>query len=466
MSLTSILRSAASGMGAAQAGVQTASQNVSHANTAGYARSTLVLSARGDLRLSPHLAGQGVDASSVRSHYDRFREGAVIAGFGLASYASARETGLRAVEAALPSGDGGLSGAIDALWASFATLSAEPESMAARQDVLARGEDVAARIRDAAASLASSRAAEDRQFGERIAEANALGSTVAALTASIAQLEAAGGTATELRANRTAALESLAALGPVTVDEGGGEMTVIFAGRTLVEGGEARALSAVRDPATGLLTAHIASGSGTVDITASLAAAGRGSLAASLSVRDGTVASLQASLDELAYGLSNAVNAAHVAGFGLDGVSGRSFFAAPTAQQGAAAALALDATIVSNPAAVAAAGSSSGLPGGNDVAAALAALASNASFGPSSRTASAFAADLTVGLGHDVAAASSLAERHQTALSAAEALRDAGSAVSVDEEALDLVRFREAYQAAARVLATANDLFDELMRIV
>ena len=38
--------------------------------------------------------------------------------------------------------------------------------------------------------------------------------------------------------------------------------------------------------------------------------------------------------------------------------------------------------------------------------------------------------------------------------------------VSLEEEAVDLMRFQDAYQAAARVMATANELFDDLLSIL
>ncbi len=51
-------------------------------------------------------------------------------------------------------------------------------------------------------------------------------------------------------------------------------------------------------------------------------------------------------------------------------------------------------------------------------------------------------------------------------LSQAEAARSAVSGVNLDEEAADLVRFQQAYAAAAQVISTANSLFDTLLGAV
>lgn len=62
--------------------------------------------------------------------------------------------------------------------------------------------------------------------------------------------------------------------------------------------------------------------------------------------------------------------------------------------------------------------------------------------------------------------ASANAEVQDQLLSQAEAARSAVSGVNLDEEAADLVRFQQAYSAAAQVIATANTLFDTLLGAV
>ncbi|ATE59414.1 flagellar hook-associated protein FlgK [Thauera sinica] len=57
-------------------------------------------------------------------------------------------------------------------------------------------------------------------------------------------------------------------------------------------------------------------------------------------------------------------------------------------------------------------------------------------------------------------------EKAQDALLAqAEAARDSVSGVNLDEEAANLLRFQQAYQASARVMAVAQTLFDEMLAI-
>ena len=43
--------------------------------------------------------------------------------------------------------------------------------------------------------------------------------------------------------------------------------------------------------------------------------------------------------------------------------------------------------------------------------------------------------------------------------------KDQKAGVNLDEEAANLIRYQQAYQASARVMQTANQLFDVLLRI-
>ena len=43
--------------------------------------------------------------------------------------------------------------------------------------------------------------------------------------------------------------------------------------------------------------------------------------------------------------------------------------------------------------------------------------------------------------------------------------REGVSGVSLDEEAANLIRFQQAYQAAAKSMQTANQLFEALLRV-
>lgn len=47
----------------------------------------------------------------------------------------------------------------------------------------------------------------------------------------------------------------------------------------------------------------------------------------------------------------------------------------------------------------------------------------------------------------------------------AQEFRDAQAGVNLDEEAADLLRYQQAYQAAARIINTADTLFQSILSI-
>jgi flagellar hook-associated protein 1 FlgK len=62
--------------------------------------------------------------------------------------------------------------------------------------------------------------------------------------------------------------------------------------------------------------------------------------------------------------------------------------------------------------------------------------------------------------------AGSNAGMQESLLAQAEAAKSEVSGVNLDEEAADLLRFQQAYQAAAQVINVANSLFDSLLNAV
>lgn len=464
MSLFSILQHSSRALRTAGAGVSVASNNVANANTQGYARQSLAVGAMGTLRAEGLLLGQGVTADSILSHYDRFAQGSVFGRMASDGYHSSRAQSFRVIETTFTETDSGsLAEAINGLFDSFSELESDPNSSGLRLGVLGAGTTLVEFFNQTARNLTDQQDALDEQVGARVSSLNTLSNQVGGLNARIVQMEAGGGQANDMRAQRTAILEQMSQLAPLkAIEESDGSMRVLVGGHTVVEGGTVRALSTSTDPTTGYRQVHIAHGTSSFDITSSITS---GSLGGLLAQRDTVVGTMLDDLDELAFTLSNSVNAQHAAGFDLDGNTGQDFFTAPATQAGAALAMSLDTAMGSNPNGVAAALDPLALPGDNSNATALAALADSASMATGQNFQTFYGAILG-SLGQDANLSYGNEARASLDVQGALDLRDSVSGVSLEEEALDLLRFQDAYQAAARVLTTTNEMLDELMRIV
>jgi len=466
MSLFSILNHSARALATAGHGLAVTSNNVSNANTLGYAKQTLGVATQGTLRARGLLLGQGVKSTEVLSTYDRFSQGAVFGSAGRSAYAESRSQNLGAIETAFvdAAGPNGLVGALEGFFQSFDELELDPSNSSLRNSVLSSGSVVASLFSQASADLNRRQSDANLQVADGVERINQLGTQVAELNAQIVELEAGGQGAHDLRAHRTMLLEEMASHGPLTVSEkSDGSMQAIFAGHAIVTGGTSRPLSVVEDPVTGLNQVHLKMGGSTINITSSV---NRGTVGAALATRDTTLPTLIGQLDQLAFDFSTQVNTVHAAGYGLDGVTGRDFFAPPGALAGAAAGMAIDAAVLGNPSAIAASLTLTGLPGDNGNATALKELGQSLTMTGGTQTFTGFLTSALASLGHEAAMARDEEARGRLELGASLDLRDSISGVSLEEEAMDLLRFQDAYQAAAKVMQTTNEMLDELMNLV
>jgi flagellar hook-associated protein 1 FlgK len=159
------------------------------------------------------------------------------------------------------------------------------------------------------------------------------------------------------------------------------------------------------------------------------------------------------------------VNQVHRAGFGTDGVGGRDLFSPIAAVAGAAGTVALDAAVAGQPDAVAAAQDPAALPGDNRNALALADLATTAFLSGGSQTPTAFWRSAVSALGSGLADAERDFELHAARLAQLTGMREAVSGVSIDEEMIELAKAQRAFEAAAKVIQTGDELLDVVLSL-
>ncbi|MFO0611673.1 MAG: flagellar hook-associated protein FlgK [Polyangiaceae bacterium] len=454
-SIGSLLSIARDAMTAASLSVEVTGQNIANASTPGYARRVPVLES------NALVAGRGggVLFRGADRATDRFADARLTTESGLHGAATAREAGLAGLEGVVAPPTGGVSDAMADLFAAATALASGPEDPTARAALLGAAEQTAAAFRAASSGLAARRA--DLFGGAQgiCAEVNERTAQIAKLNDSIATSEASGVPAPELRDRRDVLIREVGErVGAEVVEEPNGSITLLSAGTALVQGGAARALSASLSTTGSVRIAVSKAGGAQTDVTAGVTS---GTLGGTLAARDADIPKLTAALDALATDVAGAVNAVHQAGVGLDGVGGRPLFAL-TPGPGGAATLAVDASVAGRPDRLAAASSLASLPGGNDAAVALSALAHTMLGGgglPAER-AGALGASLGAMQGR---ASDSVALRSET-MALAKTQHEQASGVSVEEEMVNLTRYQRAFEASMRVLKVADELLEGLIR--
>ena len=187
-----------------------------------------------------------------------------------------------------------------------------------------------------------------------------------------------------------------------------------------------------------------------------------GDLGGTIAVRDTQIPALQSSLDTLASQFATAFNTAQTQGFDGNGNAGVALFTLPSTVSGSAAGIALATT---DPAAIAAGSvSGSAASGSNGNLSNLTGL-QNATL-PSGGTPTTLSSDLVYQVGSITSEASTQSSSLTLSLTALNAQQGAVSGVSVDEESANLVRFQQAYEAAAKVITTIQSLFDTTINMI
>ncbi len=444
-----------------QLGITVAGQNIANVNTPGYARQSVQLSATPGDGSNLRLVGTGVTIDGVRSFRDRFIESRLQTETAISGRLTARRDVLAPVDAAFNESDDspGINSAMNNFFGAFRELEAQPSSVSLRTSVVEKGAALANTFNVMRSRLVGIRQDADASLRATVGQANELAQQMADLNVRISVAEHSGGSASELRDQRGEVMNHLAALtGARAVENEQGMLTLSLAdGRTLVSGDRVISLEAVTTMPDGLAT--ITLGGSAADI-------GDGRLRGLLD-SIGDIGGHIEALDELASGIVERVNTLHASGTNLDGSAGGEFFALPS--NGAsvtAASIAVNPALKVNPRLVVASPLSAP-SGAGTLAGAIANLLTDPSsqVGAQTGSFSAVYASMVADAGAGVAHTENALATQQSILSQVNAQRDAVSGVSLDEEAINLLQYQRAYEAAARFLKIADEMTQTILSL-
>ena len=450
----SALAGAARALDAHRTGMAVVGQNIANANTQGYRRRVAEFATVGPARENE--AGRGVALVRIRANRDLLLENRLHRERPALARETAVADALGVVETVLGAPGQSLDGDLARFFDAFARLAEDPSGSTARQTVLAEGEQLAAAFRDMADRLASTRRDADTALRGDVTRVNTLAIRVANLNRSIGSTPS--GQSLHLIDEQSEAVRELSELVDISVleREHGGVDVYFGAGRPLVVAANSYAITATPTGPTGQLVLA----SNGITVTTEIAGGRIGGL---LQVRDTLVPAYEARLDELAYTVVTQVNTLHAAGFDVTGAAAGVFFTTLPAQTGAAAAIAVDPTLAADSRRVAAA--TVALAGDNQTAQAIVGLRDARVLDGNQATMSDAWAQLVYAVGRDVQTAEQEQRTREDVVNQVETLRDAVSGVSLDEEAMLLLRFQQAYRATARFFQAIDESLDVLLEL-
>jgi flagellar hook-associated protein 1 FlgK len=458
-SLNQLLYTARDSLSAQSYGLNVTGQNITNVNTPGYVRRDPLLETRA---LGTATTGT-VTANGLRRATDVYIERRELTARGSASAASEHDKQLASVEALFNDlGATGMGGVLDGLYSSFSALAANPNDPTARTAVLGAADAFASRANSIGNSLSDQKNELFKAAQDTATQVNQAGESISVLNRRILAAEAQGEDAADLKDQRNNLLLGLSQLVDVrTISDVKGSIVVQVSGGTLVDGVDARKMDIGLQDDGSLKVTIAREGDTPTEVTKFLTG---GRLAGIKDARDVDLFDVSERFDQLVFDVASSVNAQHASGFGKDGAAGRNLFDVSAVALGSARAVRLSAGVAGNPDAVAAATDAASLPGGTGNAVALANLWRQPL--SAGRTAAETYGDIVGGIGQRKAAIAQAVETQIAIKDQVQAMRESVSGVSLDEEMVNLTKYQRAYEAAGKVLATADELLADLINRV
>jgi len=434
-------------LAADRGGIEVTSNNIANVNTPGYSRQQVNLSENAPVEIGNLLYGTGVTQGQTTSIRDNLLERRLDQENQSASQLSSFLGPMSQVQALFNEASGsGLQTPLTAFFNSLTKLSANPSDAASRQGVITAAQNLSTAFQQDTSSLQALQSSTDVGVQQSVTQINQLTTQIASLNTQISGIVGIGQDPGAFLDQRTQLVRQLSGLVNISEsDAGKGSLTITTAnGASLVVAGQSFALTTQVNPNT---TYHDVYSQGT-NITAAI---NGGALGGQIQVRDQEIPAILNKLDTLAYNLSTSVNTQSRAGFDANGKAGVNLFTQPAAQAGAASSISV---AITDPNLVAA--SSDGSVGSSGNAQALANLQNQPLV--NGQTPANYYSGVIFQIGNDV----SQAQSQQTAVGLVQQQlqdqRGAVSGVSLDQEAVNLIRYQGAYQASANVINVINQL--------
>jgi flagellar hook-associated protein 1 FlgK len=441
--VSDLLSIGASGLKAYSRAMTTIGDNIANAQTPGYARRRLALnemaSGTESALVGRNVSPGGVVIGGLTRSVDKWLIDDARTSSGEAERAMARLSWMTRTEDALSNDSNGISTNLTKLFTTADKLTADPNNRTLRAEFLQTAKDIATGFQGTAKELASMSEGVSGEAQTAVGELNANLDALERINDGLRKARPGSTNEASLLDERDRLVDQISAQMPVTTSyDAKGAVTVRAASSGDMLVGDATVTHvAVATGADGRLS--FTAGGAPLD-------PGSGNLAGLAQAAD-HVAGQRSGLDAAAAAFAGQLNAAHQAGTDANGNAGQPLFSGTTAATLTATTLTPDQVAAAN-----ASGSNGnmlsigGMRGASDPEAAWSGrLAEQAQATASARAQGAAAA---------------------TRADGAAAARDNVSGVDLDQEAADLLRFQQAYSAAARTIQVARETMQALLSAI
>jgi flagellar hook-associated protein 1 len=472
-SLFSVLNSASQSLQALELAINVTQNNVTNANSPGYAEQVPQLISQ-DFQSDTGISSGGVEEVTQDTR-NAYADTAVQQQLSLQGMYQQLQTTLAPLQTVFDvSSSSPIPSALNQLFQSFSAWSSQPTNANYQAGVIQAAQQTAAAFQQAAVQLGQIQTSTTNDIQSTVTQINQDAAAIQSYNQQIAQNSQPNA---GLSAQLENTLENLSGLANIQVLTGlGGTVTVMLGGQTpLVEGTQVNDIQAVNNTASNAGNPGAAPNISILDangndITGQITS---GSMAGLLSVRNNLLPSLigggqqVGGLNTLAQGLADSVNNVLAQGSTTNTPpyqAGSPLFtynaAAPA---GIASSLAVSSTITGSQLAAA----DPGPPFvANGAALTLAGLDSSTPGPVDGQGFTQYFSSLTSAVGYAASNANTAATAQSQLVAQAKSLQQQVSGVSLDEEAIRLVQLQSSYQASSKVVTVIDDTLQSLMNMI
>lgn len=452
------------------AAMNVAGQNIANVNTEGYTRRRIGLQADSVANRGLHTQlgpGSITSAGVSVQTFERLRDGLLVsAGWEARSLLGSTDEEQRilsALEGLYAAGDkGSLEKVVGEFWNAWSDLADNPTDEGVRLAVRSAGENLSLTLNRLSSGTRELAGQTHEALVGGVSDINKKIDEIARLNATIEQSRMRGSPDLAAEDKRDLLIKDLAMYAPLRVQqEDRGGFTITINGMAVVQGDKTQHLS-LKNSGSGPVVEF-----GTTGVAFQTdPGQNDGRLGAWLRTLNTTLPETTSKLDELAKALVEGVNALHANPLDDEGNPlgsvGIDFFE----QSGVTASSIRLSDAIRTDASQIAPVTAFYDTGGQliNMASAIADLRSS-NLGSLSTTSESYTIDLVSGIGQKIHQASTRAAGQSAVVDHLDAMANGVSAVSIDEELTNLIKYQQAYAAAARVLSTTQTLMDTLLEL-
>lgn len=455
--MRSLFEIAKSGLQSSQRSLSVTSNNIVNADTPGYSRQRVEKSPNG-MQMDGFHAGLGVNIDDVSRLRDGMNDVLLNKKQQDLGYLEKKSEIYEKLEATMVTDYGeDLDSQIGGLFDNFSELASNPQDVSVRNNLINETQQFNSKLHEMSRSIDETGNLVQNFAGKTLDSINSLLNDVNELNHSIKQSEAKGQPDHSSMDIRVAKLQELSELVDFESQETDtGAVQIEIGGHKVLDEDQAYHIRAEIDDVNKKFRLRLNNGY--------VIEPQGGKIGAEIEMYEEGIPEIKEKLDNIASTVVTEINNLHSSGYGLEDNTQRAFFD-PTGTT--AEDIKLNQAIVDNPRHLAPS-DTAGEEGNGEIASQIASLRNEKVIGDS--TTNQRLTEYTVGViskpGEELSALSSAIEARDSEIQMLKRQQEETAGVNIDEELSRMIKFQNAYQGAAKVMSSAQQMYDTLISIV